>query len=343
MRAEQTSFLFGANAPFIVELYERYLGDPNAVDAETLPSPANRNVKGNGAAAAGVIAGKSEDDIRAAALDTSRAFLLIRSYRIRGHLEADLDPLGLVRQAPHRELDPATYGFTDADWDRPILIFGSLGLGDAATLRQIMDRLRKTYCGKIGVEYMHISDPDQKAWIQERIEHIENHTEFTVEGRHAILERVVEAEGLERYLGVKFVGTKRFGLDGGESMIPGIEQILKRGGQLGVKEVMIGMPHRGRLNTLVHVMHKSYTALFSEFQGRSSQPEEMRGSGDVKYHLGASADREFDGNSIHLSLSPNPSHLEAVNPVVLGKARAKEDQRGDTERSQVMAILMHGD
>jgi len=381
MRAKQTSFLFGANAPFIEELYERYLGDPNAVDAEwrtffealgehksdvlaemrgaswapngahvigavdpdTLPSPANRNVKGNGAAAPAAIAGRTEADIRAAALDTSRAFLLIRSYRIRGHLEADLDPLGLVRHARHRELDPATYGFGEGDWDRPILIFGSLGLGESATLRQIWDRLRKTYCGKIGVEYMHISDPDQKAWIQERIEHVENRTEFTPEGRHMILERVVEAEGLERYLGVKFVGTKRFGLDGGESMIPGIEQILKRGGQLGIRDVVIGMPHRGRLNTLVHVLHKSYTALFSEFQGRSSQPEEMRGSGDVKYHLGASADREFDGTTVHVSLAPNPSHLEAVNPVVLGKARAKQDQRGDTERSQVMAILMHGD
>ena len=381
MRAEQTSFLFGANAPFIEELYERYLGDPSAVDAEwrtffealgeqksdvlaevrgaswapngahvigavdpdSLPSPANRNVKSNGAAAPAAIANKTEEQIRAAALDTSRAFLLIRSYRIRGHLEADLDPLGLIRQARHRELDPATYGFGDGDWDRPILIFGSLGLGESATLRQIWDRLRKTYCGKIGVEYMHISDPDQKAWIQERIEHVENRTEFTPEGRRMILERVVEAEGLERYLGVKFVGTKRFGLDGGESMIPGIEQILKRGGQLGIRDVVIGMPHRGRLNTLVHVLHKSYTALFSEFQGRSSQPEEMRGSGDVKYHLGASADREFDGTTIHVSLAPNPSHLEAVNPVVLGKARAKQDQRGDTERSQVMAILMHGD
>ena len=389
MQAEQTSFLFGANAPFIEELYARYLGDPNAVDGEwrtffdalaeqkgdvlaevrgaswapngarvigavdpeTLPSPANRNVKGNGqasgkangAAVPAVLAGKTEADIVAAALDTSRAFLLIRSYRIRGHLEADLDPLGLIKRELHRELDPATYGFGENDWDRPILIFGSLGLGESATLRQIWDRLRKTYCGKIGVEYMHISDPDQKAWIQERIEHIENHTEFSVEGRRAILERVVEAEGLERYLGVKFVGTKRFGLDGGESLIPGIEQILKRGGQLGIRDVVIGMPHRGRLNTLVHVLHKSYTALFSEFQGRSSQPEEMRGSGDVKYHLGASADREFDGTTIHVSLAPNPSHLEAVNPVVLGKARAKQDQRGDVERGQVMAILMHGD
>ncbi|UYN95744.1 MAG: 2-oxoglutarate dehydrogenase E1 component [Enhydrobacter sp.] len=383
MKAEQTSFLFGANAPFIEELYARFLEDPSRVDADwrtffealaeergdvlaeargaswaprgarvidvpdaELPrAAANRNLKaGNGAAAPAMpMAGAGEETIRAAAHDTARALMLIRAYRIRGHLEADLDPLGLVRQAPHRELDPAAYGFGEADWDRPILIFGSLALGDSATLRQIMERLRKTYCGKIGVEFMHISDPDQKAWIQERIEHIENHTEFTVEGRKAILRRVVEAEGLERYLHVKFVGTKRFGLDGGESLIPAIEQILKRGGQLGVKEVMIGMPHRGRLNTLVHVMHKSYTALFSEFQGRSSQPEEMRGSGDVKYHLGASADREFDGNTVHLSLSPNPSHLEAVNPVVLGKARAKQDQRRDADRSQVMAILMHGD
>ncbi|MBV8410460.1 MAG: 2-oxoglutarate dehydrogenase E1 component, partial [Alphaproteobacteria bacterium] len=386
MQAEQTSFLFGANAPFIEELYARYLADPaavdpewrtffealgeqkesvlaevrgaswapngahiiGAVDPENLPAPVNRNapnrnVKGNGAAVPAALAAKTEEEIRAAAWDTQRAWLLIRSYRIRGHLAADLDPLGLVKHPPHRDLDPASLGFTDADWDRPILIFGTLGLGESATLRQIIDRLRKTYCGKIGIEYMHIADPDQRVWIQERIEHIENHTEFTVEGRRAILERVVEAEGLERYLGVKFVGTKRFGLDGGESLIPAIEQILKRGGQLGIREVVIGMPHRGRLNTLVHVLHKSYTALFSEFQGRSSLPEEMRGSGDVKYHLGASADREFDGTAVHVSLSPNPSHLEAVNPVVLGKARAKQDQRGDTERSQVMAILMHGD
>src|SRR5581483_6056235 len=191
--------------------------------------------KGGDGAVAMPFAGQGEEAIRAAAFDTSRAFLLIRAYRIRGHLEADLDPLGLVKQAPHRELDPATYGFGEGDWDRPILIFGVLGLGDAATLRQIMDRLRKTYCGKIGVEYMHISDPDQKAWIQERIEHIENRTDFTLEGRKMILQRVGEAEGLEKYLGLKFVGTKRFGLDGGESLIPGIEQILKRGGQLGVR------------------------------------------------------------------------------------------------------------
>jgi 2-oxoglutarate dehydrogenase E1 component len=381
MKAEQTSFLFGANAPFIEELYARYLSDPaavdpewrtffealgeqkdnvlaevrgaswapngahiiGAVDPETLPAPANRNVKGNGAAVPVALAGQTEEDIRAAAWDTQRAWLLIRSYRIRGHLDADLDPLGLMKHPPHRDLDPATYGFGEGDWERPILIFGTLGLGESATLRQIMDRLRRTYCGKIGVEYMHIADPDQRVWIQERIEHIENQTEFTVEGRRTILERVIEAEGLERYLGVKFVGTKRFGLDGGESLIPAIEQILKRGGQLGIRDVVIGMPHRGRLNTLVHVLHKSYMALFSEFQGRSSLPEEMRGSGDVKYHLGASADREFDGTTIHVSLSPNPSHLEAVNPVVLGKARAKQDQRGDRERGQVMAIQMHGD
>ena len=352
----QLSFCFADAAWFLEELYERYLGDPNAVDAEwrtffealgeqkgdvlaevrgaswapngahvigavdpdSLPSPANRNVKGNAAAAPAAIAGKTEADIRAAAYDTSRAFLLIRSYRIRGHLEADLDPLGLVRHSLHRELDPATYGFGEGDWDRPILIFGTLGLGESATLRQIWDRLRKTYCGKIGVEYMHISDPDQKAWIQERIEHVENRTEFTPEGRRMILERVVEAEGLERYLGVKFVGTKRFGLDGGESMIPGIEQILKRGGQLGIRDVVIGMPHRGRLNTLVHVLHKSYTALFSEFQGRSSQPEEMRGSGDVPSRRPAV---QFDGTTVHVSLSPNLASRSRRSRV-LGKARA---------------------
>jgi 2-oxoglutarate dehydrogenase E1 component len=381
MQAEQTSFLFGANAPFIEELYARFLQDPSKVDADwqtffealaeergdvlaevrgaswapnkarvidvpdtEMPrAAANANVNAKAGTGAMPLSGQGEEAIRAAAYDTSRAFLLIRSYRIRGHLEADLDPLNLVKQAPHPELDPNTYGFRDGDWDRPILIFGALGLGDAATLRQIMDRLRKTYCGKIGVEYMHISDPDQKAWIQARIEHIENRTDFTLTGRRLIMERVVESEGLEKYLGLKFVGTKRFGLDGGEALIPGLEQIFKRGGQLGVKEIVIGMPHRGRLNTLVHALQKSYTALFSEFQGRSSQPEEMRGSGDVKYHLGASADREFDGNIIHLSLAPNPSHLEAVNPVVLGKARAKQDQRGDDDRGQVMAILMHGD
>jgi 2-oxoglutarate dehydrogenase E1 component len=381
MQAEQTSFLFGANAPFIEELYARFLEDPNRVDpdwrtffealaeergdvlaevrgaswapnqarvidvpdAEMPRLAANRNVNVKPDGGAMPLAGAGEEAIRAAAYDTSRAFMLIRSYRIRGHLEADLDPLGLIHPPLHRELDPRTYGFGDNDWDRPILIFGTLGLGDAATLRQIWDRLRRTYCGKIGVEYMHISDPDQKAWIQERIEHVENRTDFTLEGRRMIMQRVVESEGLEKYLGLKFVGTKRFGLDGGESLIPGLEQVFKRGGQLGVKEVVIGMPHRGRLNTLVHALQKSYTALFSEFQGRSSQPEEMRGSGDVKYHLGASADREFDGNTIHLSLAPNPSHLEAVNPIVLGKARAKQDQRGDEDRSQVMAILMHGD
>ena len=297
----------------------------------------------NGAAAPAAIAGKTEEEIRAAALRHLARLPADPLLPRPRPSEADLDPLGLIKRELHRELDPATYGFSEADWDRPILIFGSLGLGESATLRQIMDRLRKTYCGTIGVEFMHISDPDQKAWIQERIEHIENHTEFTVEGRRAILERLIEAEGLERFLDVKFVGTKRFGLDGGEALIPGLEQILKRGGQLGVQDIVIGMPHRGRLNILAHVMDKRYTALFSEFQGRSSQPEEMRGSGDVKYHLGTSADREFDGTTIHLSLTPNPSHLEAVNPVVMGKVRAKQDQSGDTERSQVMAILMHGD
>ncbi|MBM3644341.1 MAG: 2-oxoglutarate dehydrogenase E1 component [Alphaproteobacteria bacterium] len=381
MRAEQTSFLFGANAPFLEEMQARFAADPASVDAEwrtffaalaeersaaeagargaswapngtrvlgtvdaETPAAANRNVKAaNGAARALPFSGQSTDEIKAAARDTARALMLIRAYRIRGHLEADLDPLGLVRHAPHPELDPRTYGFVDGDWDRPILIDGVLALGESATLRQIMERLRRTYCGPIGVEFMHIGDPDVKAWIQERIENIENRTDFSREGRRAILERVVDAEGLERYLHVKFVGTKRFGLDGGESLIPALEQVIKRGGQLGIREIAFGMSHRGRLNVLVNVMHKSQTALLSEFQGRASHPEELRGSGDVKYHLGASADREFDGNVVHLSLSANPSHLEAVNPLVLGKVRAKQDQRGDTDRLQVLSVQMHGD
>ncbi|MEO8558628.1 MAG: 2-oxoglutarate dehydrogenase E1 component, partial [Rhodospirillales bacterium] len=319
------------------------IGVPDAtIDSGPAKKPNGAAVaKGNGHAA--TTAGNfTAEELRAAAIDSVRALMLIRAYRIRGHLQADLDPLGLTKPEPHPELDPATYGFSEADWDRLIFINGVLGL-EVATMREIMAILKQTYCGKIGVEFMHIGDPAQKAWIQERIEGIRNQTEFTVKGKRAIFERIVEAEGLEKFLHVKFVATKRFGLDGAESLIPAMEQILKRGGQLGVKEVVVGMPHRGRLNVLTNMMGKSFTALFSEFQGNRVLPESFQGSGDVKYHLGASSDREFDGNLVHLSLTANPSHLELVNTVVLGKARAKQAQRGDTNRDQVMAVLMHGD
>jgi len=373
---DQTSFLFGANARFIADLYARYAKDPGSVDPSwqgffrELGEDAREVMEdlrgaswghGNGgmfpvdealeeapvtvAAVAEGIAADGEitpEAMRAATIDSIRALMLIRAYRVRGHLEADLDPLGLKPVEPHPELDPLTYGFTEADFDRPIFINYVLGL-ETATLREIVKVVRETYCGKIGVEFMHIQDPAQKAWIQERIESIHNQTQFTEQGKRAILDRLTAAETFERFLDKKYTGTKRFGLDGGESAVPALEQILKRGGQLGLEEVVIGMPHRGRLNVLANFMGKPYTAIFHEFQGGAANPEDIGGSGDVKYHLGTSSDREFDGNVVHLSLTANPSHLEAVNPVVVGKVRAKQMQRQDTNRTKVMSLLMHGD
>jgi len=284
----------------------------------------------------------SDDVIQRAVLDSIRALMLIRAYRIRGHLAADLDPLGMHGGDPHPELDPKSYGFTDADMDRPIFIDNVLGL-QIASMRQIVEIVKRTYCGTFAMQYMHISDPEQAAWLKERIEGYGKEIAFTREGRKAILNKMVEAEGFEKFLHVKYMGTKRFGLDGGESLIPAMEQIIKRGGALGVRDIVIGMPHRGRLSVLANVMGKPYKAIFNEFQGGSFKPEDVDGSGDVKYHLGASSDREFDGNTVHLSLTANPSHLEAVNPVVLGKVRAKQDQLKDDTRSKVMPILLHGD
>ncbi|MFA9231698.1 MAG: 2-oxoglutarate dehydrogenase E1 component [Microgenomates group bacterium] len=285
----------------------------------------------------------SDAQVQRAVLDSIRAIMIIRAYRIRGHLAADLDPLGMTDRGNQPELDPASYGFTDADMDRPIFIDNVLGL-EMASMRQIIDIVKRTYCGTFALQYMHISDPAQSAWLKERIEGYGKEIQFTREGRRAILNKLVEAEGYEKFLHVKFTGTKRFGLDGAEALIPAMEAIIKRGGAMGVKEVNVGMPHRGRLNVLVNVMQKPYRAIFNEFQGGSFKPEDVDGSGDVKYHLGASSDRTFDGNTVHLSLTANPSHLEAVNPVVLGKVRAKQDQLGDqAERIAVLPILLHGD
>ncbi|WP_282093904.1 2-oxoglutarate dehydrogenase E1 component [Epibacterium ulvae] len=284
----------------------------------------------------------SDAQIQRAVLDSIRALMLIRAYRIRGHLAADLDPLGMHGREPHPELDPKAYGFNDADMDRPIFIDNVLGL-QVASMRQIVDIVKRTYCGTFALQYMHISDPEQSAWLKERIEGFGKEIQFTREGRKAILNKMVEAEGFEKFLHVKYMGTKRFGLDGGESLIPAMEQIIKRGGNLGVEDIVIGMPHRGRLSVLANVMRKPYRAIFNEFQGGSFKPEDVDGSGDVKYHLGASSDREFDGNTVHLSLTANPSHLEAVNPVVLGKVRAKQDQQNDTDRTKALSVLLHGD
>src|SRR5690242_18030711 len=286
----------------------------------------------------------SSADVMQATRDSIHALMLIRAYRIRGHFHANLDPLGLEPAKNEEELDPRTYGFSEADFDRKIFLDHVLGL-EYGTLREIVAICERTYCQTLGVEFMHISNAAQKAWIQERIEGRDKEISFTREGKRAILNKMVEAEGFEKFLDVKFTGTKRFGLDGGESLIPALEQIIKRGGNLGVKEIVLGMPHRGRLNVLTQVMGKPHRVLFHEFKGGSATPDEIEGSGDVKYHLGASSDREFDNNKVHLSLTPNPSHLEIVDPVTLGKVRAKQDQHGATPdmRISVMPLLMHGD
>jgi 2-oxoglutarate dehydrogenase E1 component len=286
----------------------------------------------------------SAADVERATRDSVRALMLIRAYRARGHFHATLDPLGLQPLKNEEELDPRTYGFGEADLDRPIFLDKVLGL-EFGTIRQIVGILRRTYCQTLGVEFLHISNGAQKGWIQERIEGPDKEITFTREGKRAILNKLVEAEGFEKFCDVKFTGTKRFGLDGGESMIPALEQIIKRGGALGVRDIVIGMAHRGRLNVLAQVMGKPHRAIFHEFKGGSSTPNEIEGSGDVKYHLGASSDREFDHNNVHLSLTANPSHLEIVVPVVLGKVRAKQDQLGATpeDRTMVMPLLIHGD
>ena len=363
------SFLSGANATFINDLHKEWKANPNSVPKEwdlwfknngddvildDGPSWAKKNSQVIGAidtvasvrAVARGIAGKgdlSATDLRAATTDSIRAIMLIRAFRINGHLLAKLDPLNLQEGDVHPELNPKTYGFKDDDWDRPIFIDNVLGM-ESATLRQIMEIVKETYCGSIGIEFMHVQDPAQKAWIQERIESIRNTTEFTKRGKKAIYERLVGAETFEQFLHKKYAGTKRFGLDGSETVVPAIEQILKRGSQLGMKEVVIAMAHRGRLNLLYNILNKPFRAIISEFLGNQANPEEAGGSGDVKYHMGASADREFDGNNVHLSLQPNPSHLEVVAPVVIGRVRAKQNQHNDTnDRSSVLGIVLHGD
>ncbi|MDP4593033.1 MAG: 2-oxoglutarate dehydrogenase E1 component, partial [Beijerinckiaceae bacterium] len=303
------------------------------------------------ASVAGKLAGKAktaaapatDEDIQRATRDSVRALMMIRAYRMRGHLHADLDPLGLEPRGDHEELHPASYGFSEADYNRKIFIDNVLGL-EFATIPEMLAILRRTYCGTIGFEFMHMSDPAEKSWMQERIEGPDKEITFTPEGKRAILTKLVEAEGFEKFCDLRYRGTKRFGLDGGEAMVPALEQIIKRGGALGLKDIVVGMSHRGRLNVLANVMGKPHRAIFHEFKGGSFTPDEIEGSGDVKYHLGASSDREFDANKVHLSLTANPSHLEIADPVVLGKVRAKQDQLNDiVERSQVLPLLIHGD
>lgn len=290
--------------------------------------------------------GASAEEIAQNVKDSIRAIMMIRAYRMRGHLAAQLDPLSLDTPEAQPELDPVSYGFGAEDMDRKIFIDGYLGL-DHATVREMLDILKRTYCSTIGIEFMHISDPEEKAWLQERIEGPDKGVAFTEQGKKAILAKLIEAETFERFLHKRYPGTKRFGLDGGEAAVPALEQIIKRGGALGVREIVVGMPHRGRLNMLAAVMGKPYEQIFHEFQGGNTQGAGEFGSGDVKYHLGASSDREFDGNEVHLSMNANPSHLEAVDPVVLGKSRSKQEmlhrESGTLDRSAVLPLLLHGD
>ena len=373
--------LEGVGPSFIEALYKRYLDAPGSVDpswqryfdglertVQAGPSWARPNwplqptdsltaaldptqmtvepkadKKGREApAAAPAAAAISSAEIERAARDSIQAMMLIRTYRVRGHLAANLDPLGLHHANLPADLTPEGHGFGPGDLDRPIYLGGQLGF-ERATINELVAVLRRNYCGNVGVEYMYINDVEERRFIQERIEGRDKEIHFTPEGKRAILAKVIEGEQFEKFLARKYVGTKRFGLDGGESMIPALEAVIKYGGQGGVREIVFGMAHRGRLNVLTNVMQKPFRILFHEFAGGSNTPDDVGGSGDVKYHLGTSTDRDFDGNPVHLSLTPNPSHLETVDPVVLGKVRAQQTVRGDCTRSVVMPVLIHGD
>jgi len=368
---EKTSFLQGINSPFIKNLYLQYLKNPENVpqswveffdgldeDQEIIkkeilgPSWSPRQDKNF---QTNILEQYVAKDNKSQIKDISppqknyekekeqsvKAIALIRAYRIRGHLIANLDPLEMMERRYLHELHPADHGFKKEDYNQKIYLRGYLDR-DYATINEILTFLKKTYCSTIGVEYMHISDPVEKKWFRERIERKESQLNFTDSGKKLILNKLIQAEGFEKFLAVKFVGTKRFGIDGGESLIPALEQIIKRGGQLGVKEVKIGMPHRGRLNVLANLLQKSYKRIFNEFAGEYGSAI-AESAGDVKYHLGASSNREFDGNLVHISLSDNPSHLEAIDPVVLGQTRAKQFFHKDIKRQKVIPILIHGD
>ena len=366
---EKTSFLGGNSSQFIEELYSQYVQNPESISSEwkeffdglkdkkeeivnTAKGPSwarkktKKNIHKNGKELE-----KKDQEIKEQNVDFSttkqisnnsiRASTLVRAYRIRGHLLANLDPLGLQKRKEHPELNAETYGFNKQSKNKKIFLDGILGF-EAADLDTIIEEAKNIYCGNIGYEYMHMSDPVERSWIRERIEGKEKGIKFTDNGKKAILNKLVEAEGFEKFLHVKFVGTKRFGLDGAESLIPALEQIIKRGGHLGVKEVKIGMPHRGRLNVLANMMQKPFKLIFKEFFGEKIDSKKDF-EGDVKYHLGASANREFDGNLVHISLTDNPSHLEAVNPIVLGQVRAKQYFHNDRDRRKVIPVLIHGD
>lgn len=317
------------NSGFLGDLYQQYLNNPDNVDAKW-----QRLFRDIDPAAVGSLSGANSHST----IDSIKALMLIRSYRVRGHLAANLDPLGIEKREVHSELNPASYGFLESDYDRQIFIDNALGF-EKASLRVILERLQKTYCGYVGIEFMHIQDAEQKAWIQERVE---NNMRAPADHKK-ILSLLSNAELFEKFLNTKFPGAKRFGLEGGESLIPAFEHVLDFFASKEVLEVNIGMAHRGRLCVLANIMHQPIRHILALFQGQSLNPDNYEGSGDVKYHLGYSSDRELSGRKVHLSLNANPSHLEAVDPVVLGKTRAKQDLKKDYDRRKIVSILLHGD
>ena len=359
------AFLNSANAPYIAELFFKFKKNPTSVDSswksffQSLNDDDVAILKDFGGPEWKKRPSKIIDDVsfdkiirnipdvetdsfKTSTLDSIRALRLIRAFRVNGHLIANLDPLGITIKDYHPELDYKNYGFTDNDLSREIFIDGSLGL-ERASLNKIIRILKETYSASIGVEFLHMQQPEQKQWVQERIEEVHNKTNFTNEGKKAIFSRLIESELFEQFLDKKFIGTKRYGIEGGESMIPGIEQIVKQACLAEVENIFIGTAHRGRLTLLSTVLGMPYKSILSKFQGYLNDPNEVLGSGDVKYHLGVSSDREFEGKKIHISLVPNPSHLEAVDPVVIGKVRAKQTQLKDKNNNKVFGLLIHGD
>lgn len=370
--SDNQAFLYSANSTFVAEVYEKYVENPNSVDASWVRF--FKELEGDAASilkelkgaswspnktkvidqvdeeelaaqkkkAKGKSGSASPEALKAHTLDSMRALMLIRAYRVRGHLHAKLDPLGIQYHPEHPELDPKSYGFEDSDLNKEIHLYGSLGI-ESAKLKDIIAILDKTYCRNIGVEFMHIQDPEEKQWIQTYVETTNNLPQYDKEKKKQILKNLIVAQGFENFLNKKYTGTKRFGLDGAEAAIPAIEEIIEAATELGVEEYVIGMPHRGRLNVLANILEKPYKAIFSEFEGSVITSEDFQGSGDVKYHLGASSDRTLGDKDIHLSLTPNPSHLEAVNPVVVGKVKAKQRQMQDKTGDKAVGILLHGD
>lgn len=356
------SFLSGENGPFIAHLYETYLASPEAVPLTWQHFFASLEESKQGVIAdyrgaswapkpsygeparepVHPISSSSGGCSPQALQESIRAFMLIRAYRVKGHLAAQLDPLKLEQKVLHRDLDPVTYGFRFDEGDHPLFLDHAVG-AEPMSLNQMVEKMRKTYCGTLGIEFMHIQEPKEKAWIQDAVEN--HHLPLNIDPalQRKILEDLVSAEAFERFLAVKYPAGKRFGLEGGESLIPGLVQALKRAGEKDTQQIVLGMSHRGRLNVLSNIMGISGVSIFSQFQGKSAYPEDVQGSGDVKYHLGASADKNFGSQTLHLSLTANPSHLESVNPVVLGKVRAKQEQLEDEDRRKVLGILIHGD